>query len=109
MNQTLLSPCADLEDVITTHGEAASGKRIGCWAVAVAPTRTAEGRKRLQLSFAFAPPHPPGSDATAKVALVWGVSQDGASAWHEPPEGWSTEPPISWDIAHGAWGTPPPH
>ena len=109
MNQILLSPCADPEDITTTHGQAASGQSTGCWAVAVAPSRSEEGRKRLQLSFAFVLPHLPGSDTTAEAALIWGVSEDGASAWHEPPAGWSTEPPVSWDIAHGAWGTPPPH
>lgn len=43
----------------------------------------------------------------ADVALVWGLAHDGNSPWHEPPPGWSTEPPVSWDIAHGAWGALP--
>ena len=99
--------CADQEGVTLTCGQAESGTVSGCWAVVVAPY-IAEGKKRLQASFAFTMPDTTGLSKPADVALVWGLAHDGNSPWHEPPPGWSTEPPVSWDIAHGAWGALPP-
>ena len=89
---------------VTTGEARADGDELASWAVALQPY-SQDDRKRVRMAFVVCLPKSANGLQEVKPSLIWGVASSGHTSWHEPPPGWNTQPPSSWDVGPGAWGT----